>query len=186
MLTRRMLIGLWIAMASVGAYAYFGHRVWLQGLLTAAMTRPGREVGAVVLLLGAVRGFTFVPATMLVLAALPFLPPTSLLALTLAGILISSSCLYFFAGAVGLDRVFESRYPAETARVRDVLTRHEIPIIVGWSFFPVVPTDLICYVCGVMRVNFVTFLLSVTAGEGAICALYIYGGDQLLRWLRLR
>ncbi len=26
----------------------------------------------------------------------------------------------------------------------------------------------------------------VTIGEGAICAIYIYGGDQILRWLGFR
>ena len=70
--------------------------------------------------------------------------------------------------------------------MKALITEHEVPIIIGWSFFPLVPTDLICYVCGVLRVNFVKFIVSVTLGEGAICAVYIYGGDQFLRWLQLR
>ena len=60
------------------------------------------------------------------------------------------------------------------------------PIIIGWSFFPLAPTDLICYVCGVLRVRFWKFLLGVTLGEGAISAIYIYGGDQILWWLGLK
>ena len=51
---------------------------------------------------------------------------------------------------------------------------------------PLVPTDVICYVCGILRVRFWKFLIGVTLGEGAICALYIYGGDQLLRWLAFK
>ena len=42
------------------------------------------------------------------------------------------------------------------------------------------PTDLICYVCGVMRISFRRFLFGVLVGEGAICALYIFAGSTLL------
>jgi len=84
--------------------------------------------------------------------------------------------------------VFESRYPVETARVRDVLSRHEVSVTVGRSFFPVVPPDLIRSVCGAMRLHVPTSLISISvvAGEGATCALYIYGGDQIQRWLQVR
>ena len=72
------------------------------------------------------------------------------------------------------------------ARLTALLERYEMPVIIGWSFFPLVPTDVICYVCGILRVRFWKFLIGVTLGEGAICALYIYGGDQLLRWLAFK
>jgi uncharacterized membrane protein YdjX (TVP38/TMEM64 family) len=72
------------------------------------------------------------------------------------------------------------------ARVRRMLQRHELPIIIGWSFLPFAPTDLICYVCGILRVNFVKFIAGVCLGEGAICGLYIYLGDWALRWLAWR
>jgi hypothetical protein len=38
----------------------------------------------------------------------------------------------------------------------------------------------------VLRVRFWIFLFGVTIGEGAICAIYIFGGDQLLRWVGVR
>src|SRR5690606_39124864 len=95
----------------------------------------------------------------------------------------SSTCLYFFSRTLGFDRVFESRYARQITRIRDVLGRHEVGIIAAWSFFPLAPTDLICYVCGLLRLNFWTFLASVTIGEGAMSAIYIYGGDHLLRWM---
>jgi uncharacterized membrane protein YdjX (TVP38/TMEM64 family) len=64
-----------------------------------------------------------------------------------------------------------------------LLQRHELPVIIGWSFFPLAPTDLICYVCGGLRVNFPKFLLGVLIGEGTICAIYIFLGGEALRWL---
>jgi len=47
-----------------------------------------------------------------------------------------------------------------------------------------VPTDLICYVCGSLRVDIRKLLLGVLVGEGAICAIYIGLGRQLLALLR--
>jgi uncharacterized membrane protein YdjX (TVP38/TMEM64 family) len=70
--------------------------------------------------------------------------------------------------------------------VRGLLARYELPVIIGWSFFPLAPTDLVVYLCGVMRVSVAKCLLGVTIGEGAICALYIFGGDQVLRLLHLK
>lgn len=157
-------------------------RDWLQTALARAGGAGPAAVYGVYLALGAVRGFTLVPSTTLVLAAVPFLPPGPLLALTLAGIVISSTSIYYCAAALRLDERLARQHPEKVARLTDLINRYELPIIVGWSFFPLVPTDLICYVCGVLRVRFWKFLLGVTLGEGAICAIYIYGGDQLLRW----
>jgi uncharacterized membrane protein YdjX (TVP38/TMEM64 family) len=53
-------------------------------------------------------------------------------------------------------------------------------IVTAWSFLPIVPTDLICYVCGVMKIPFGRFMAGVLIGEGAICAIYIFAGHGLL------
>jgi uncharacterized membrane protein YdjX (TVP38/TMEM64 family) len=177
---------LWVATASAALYAYGAHRAWLHDVLTRSVNRPAGPAVAVLVALGALRGFTFVPSTMLVLVALPFVPPGPLLAATAAGIVLSSSVIYGGARFLGLGARFEARHGQALTRLRNWLMRYEVPVVAGWSFFPLVPTDAICYLCGLMRVRFVAFLLSVTAGEGAICAIYIYGGDYLLRWLGLR
>lgn len=138
------------------------------------------------LTLSSLRGFTLVPVTPLVLAGVPFLPPTPLFVLTLTGIAISSTSIYFASGLFRLDERLERSHPHRIAQVRRALERRQLPIIIGWSFLPFAPTDLICYVCGVMKVDFARFLLGVCVGEGAICAMYIYGADGFLRWLQVR
>ena len=55
--------------------------------------------------------------------------------------------------------------------------------MIGWSFFPLAPTDLICYVCGSLGVGVRKMLLGILIGEGTICALYIFLGRQLLSFL---
>jgi uncharacterized membrane protein YdjX (TVP38/TMEM64 family) len=158
-------------------------REWLQGQFSHALAWGPAALYGAYILLGAVRGFTLVPSTTLVLAALPFMPPGPLLVCTLAGIMISSTSIYYFSAALRINERVARKHPEKIARITDLVNRYELPIIIGWSFFPFAPTDLICYVCGVLRVRFWKFLLGVTLGEGAICAIYIYGGDQLLRWI---
>lgn len=139
---------------------------------------------ALYLALGCVRGFTLIPAANLVLLAIPIFPPLPLLALTLVGILISSASLYAFAGSLHLSEYFEQRHAEKVARVRAALARNPTTIVMVWSFFPLAPTDLICYVCGAMRISFRRFMLGVLVGEGAICALYIFAGRGLWNYGR--
>jgi uncharacterized membrane protein YdjX (TVP38/TMEM64 family) len=134
---------------------------------------------AVYLALGCVRGFTLIPAANLVLLAIPIFPPLPLLVLTLVGILVSSASIYAFAGSLHLAEYFETKHAAAVARVRAALARNPTTIVMVWSFFPLAPTDLICYVCGAMRISFRRFMLGVLVGEGAICALYIFAGRGL-------
>jgi len=161
-------------------------RQFLHAQLAGAAAWGPAGLYAALIALGAVRGFTLVPSTTLVLAALPFVPPGPLLACTLIGIAISSSSIYSCSAALRIDERVAKKHPAKMARLTDLVNRYEMPIIIGWSFFPLVPTDLICYVCGVLRVRFWKFLIGVTLGEGAICAIYIYGGDQIMRWIGVK
>jgi uncharacterized membrane protein YdjX (TVP38/TMEM64 family) len=161
-------------------------RAFLQSQLAHAQSWGAAGLYAAYIALGAVRGFTLLPSTTLVLAALPFMRPGPLLACTLVGIMLSSASIYYFSAALRIDERVAKKHPEKIARLTALVNRYEMPIIIGWSFFPLVPTDLICYVCGILRVRFWKFLLGVTLGEGAICAIYIYGGDQILRWIGLR
>jgi uncharacterized membrane protein YdjX (TVP38/TMEM64 family) len=158
-------------------------REWLHGQFSGAVAWGPAALAAVYIALGAVRGFTLVPSTTLVLAALPFMAPGPLLACTVLGIMLSSTSIYYFSAALRINERLAKKHPEQVARITDLVNRYELPIIIGWSFFPLAPTDLICYVCGVLRVRFWKFLVGVTLGEGAICAVYIYGGDHLLRWI---
>ena len=178
---RRGLLGAWMALLAAVLYLHvFGHGAAHQ-TLERLLAAPG-WIGALIYFgLGCLRGFTLIPATTLVLAGVALFPPTPLWLLTLGGIAVSSASIYFFAEALGLDLYFERRHPRELARLRRALARYELPVIIGWSFFPLAPTDLICYVCGALRLEFWRLLLGVMLGEGAICAIYIYGASFLWR-----
>ena len=95
----------WLSVASVALYVYAAHRPWLRAQLDAALNQPPALAAFVVFLLGALRGFTLIPATVLVLAAMPFLSPAPLLVSILAGILCASATIYCGSSALGLAEI---------------------------------------------------------------------------------
>lgn len=183
---RLLLIGLWLAVVGATIYAFLTRREALQHALADASSASFLAGAAVYLVFGCLRGFTLIPSTTLVVAAIPVFPPVPLFLLTLAGILISSSSIYFFAESLHLEEVFAGLHSERMARLRAAMTRYELPVIIGWSFFPLAPTDLICYVCGIYGVRFLKCVVGVAIGEGAICAIYIFFGDWFLRLIHLR
>jgi uncharacterized membrane protein YdjX (TVP38/TMEM64 family) len=185
-LLRRLLVLVWLAVIITALYLFFFHREAIQDRLESATSASMLVGGSAYLLRGCIRGFTLIPSTSLVLLAVAFFPPAPLFALTLAGIVVSSACIYYFAEALGIDNVLQRRHAAQFNRVRTLLVRYELPAIIGWSFFPLAPTDLVVYLCGIMRVSLAKCLVGVAIGEGTICAVYIFGADRLLRLLELK
>ena len=133
------------------------------------------------LLIGCVRGFTLVPSTSLVLLAIPIFPPLPLFVLTLAGILVSSMSIYYFSESLHLNDVFEGKHAARVKKLKEIFQANSMIIIFTWSLFPLVPTDLICYVCGVLRIDFRKFIFAVVLGEGLICGFYIFLGSYVMK-----
>lgn len=176
---RGLRLGIWALFAAAFAFLYYRYSsVWGTGI--GGLAESSLLVAyAIYLLLGAVRGFALIPVTNLVVLAIPIFPPLPLLVLTVVGILISSACIYAFAGSLRLGEYFERKHARHTERVRNALRKNPTAIVTAWSFLPVVPTDLICYACGVMRVPIARLLLGVLIGEGAICAIYIFAGSSL-------
>ena len=119
-------------------------------------------------------GLTFIPSTPFAIAGVFLFSPALAYSLNLLGILTSSTIVYHFAHFLGLHTAFETRYPQQVTRVRGALSKKELPIIIGWSFFPVVPTDLIIYVGSTLSIPLWKCLLGVLIGEGTLNAFYIF------------
>ena len=184
MTLRIFVLVLWLVLLTSALYAYFFHRDAVRGFLLTVSNAPPAWAYMAYLAIGCLRGFTLVPATYVLLVGMLVLPPVPLFALTLAGIVISSAAVYSFADRLQLGRYFERRYAPQVARLRALLARRELPIVMAWSFFPLAPTDVVCYVCGALRVDLKKCLLGVALGEGAICGIYVFLGAQALDWLR--
>lgn len=176
---RRAFIALWLALVAVAFATYFFRRDLVLSWITAAL--EGSPTAAVAfVLIGTFRVFTLVPATVLIIAAIPFFKPWTLVWLMLLCIATSSSICYFFAEVLHLDEGFRRKYPKQIARLTETLQKWELPIIIGWSFMLFLPTDVLCYVCGALRINFPKFLLGVLIGEGTVYAIYIFAADYAM------
>lgn len=175
----------WIALVVCAIYLYLLQRHLIQTQLDRAFYFSLVLGGLIYLIAGCLRGFTLIPSTYLVFVGLPFFRPTPLFLLTIFGILISPASIYWFSKSLRLDEYFERKHKQGVVRVKAILQKNELPAIIGWSFFPFAPTDLICYVCGILKIDFWKFLFGIFIGEGGICAIYIFLGDHVLRFLHV-
>ena len=141
---------------------------------------------AVYLAISIVRGLTLLPSTPLVVAGGLLFPhqPWIVLAISLFGIVASSTMIYCLSELLGIARYFEEKTPHHVSNIR---ARLEHPagflFVVLWAFFPLVPTDAVCYVAGSMRMNFPKFLLAIFSGELILCSIYVFFGGHLAQLL---
>lgn len=165
----------WLVVVGVVLTLYFTHQEALDvEVLRGLVDRNKALVIPIYLIFLSLLGLTFIPSTPFAIGGVLLFSPELAYGLNLVGIITSSTIVYHFARFLGLSTAFETRYPQKTERVREALDRKELPIIVGWSFFPVVPTDLVIYVASTLKVPLWKCLLGVLLGEGALNAFYIF------------
>ena len=171
---RKTFIG-WLVLVGVVLSLYFANREALDVEVIRALVDQNRGVVIpVYLLFLSLLGLTFIPSTPFAIGGVLLFSPELAYLLNLVGIITSSTIVYHFARFLGLGTAFESRYPKQTVKVKEALAHKELPIIIGWSFFPAVPTDLIIYVGSTLNVPLWKCLLGVLLGEGALNAFYIF------------
>ena len=174
---------IWLLAIGSGIYFYVARADIVRDEMLVLSASSTVIAGAVYFVMGCIRGFTLIPVTYLIPFGLLFLSPVVHFLLTIGGIIVSSAGLYYFSERLQLAEYLETRHSSHVTRVRGLLSRQELPIVIGWSLFPLAPTDLICYVCGSLGVDVRKMLIGILIGEGIICALYIFLGRQLLSFL---
>jgi uncharacterized membrane protein YdjX (TVP38/TMEM64 family) len=129
------------------------------------------------------RGLTLLPSTPLILAGTLLFPhqPWLVLAISLFGVVVSSGMIYWLSDAIGIAAYFERRKAHHISKIRSRLEHPTGLLFVGlWAFFPLVPTDVVCYVAGSIRMNFPKFIAAIFVGELILCSIYIFGGSGLV------
>lgn len=128
------------------------------------------------------RAFTFIPHTPLLVAAILVFPPLPLFFANLLGINGTIAIIYFLSRKLHFDRYFDTHYPEQIAKLKRLMHKWEFPVIVFWSFALVLPTDVIVYVCSVLRVKAIKAFVGVSLGEGFISGIYIFAGAAGVNW----
>lgn len=93
-----------------------------------------------------IRGLTFIPLDVIVIAFIPFTNPYILFILTIIGTAITSLIIYYFASYLTLGDHFERKYPKSIGRLHKRFELHELGTVTIWTILPFTPTDIVCYI----------------------------------------
>lgn len=102
------------------------------------------------------------------------------------GIIAGTVLVYSVPSFGAYDQFLEQRYPRQIALVREKMHGpYAFWIVIAWAFFPLVPTDVISYVAGVVRMSYIKLQTAIIIGEIPLVTLYIIAGAEFGEWLTL-
>ncbi len=184
---RKVCLTIWITALAAGLIAYLlAPHLFTPGNIAEALRGFEGRIWIVYIAMSMLRGFTLLPSTPLVLAGTLLFPERALavFVVSLVGIGVSSATIYYLSEHLGFADYFDAHNPRLTASVRRRLEHpFGLVFVAAWAFFPLVPTDLVCYIAGSVRLNFGRFVGAVLAGEAVLCWLYVFGGGWVWRTL---
>ena len=134
------------------------------------------------------RAMLMIPCTPFILAGAISFPQWLLLvfAISLVGIVVGAFLVYSFPSFGSYDEFLESKYPEKIALLKEKMQhRYAYWFVAGWSFFPLVPTDAVCYVAGMAKMPFKKMIAAVLIGEIPLVTFYIFLGAEFGEWLRV-
>lgn len=128
------------------------------------------------------RGLLLVPSTPLILAGMLLFPdnPHAVFAISMTGIIFSALIIYKFSDILGLDDQYA--HNVKSKKIKAMIEKYGFYAVAFWSFFLVLPTDLICYIAGAVRMNIYKFILAVALGEAFIIGIFIYWGKSVFEY----
>lgn len=173
---KKLILLVWLVLIIFCLSYYFIHpERFTVDEITFFLQKFNAQILIVYFTVSVLRGFTMIPSTPFVLAGAIILPEQPLLALfiSLLSISISSTMIYYFSDYLNLGDRIEKVYPVH--KIKHTLNK---PIgvfaIFLWSVFPAMPTDIVCYAAGSVKMNFIKFITAVVLGELLICTFYIF------------
>ncbi|GGX54836.1 TVP38/TMEM64 family protein [Saccharospirillum salsuginis] len=128
------------------------------------------------------RGLLLIPSTPLLFIGIALFPPWLAYALNMIGILASSWLVILAVRHMSLGPRLERkllRHP-KADHIKRQTQKYGLPVVIGWSFFPFAPTDLIVYIGTLVRIRTASMLSGVMIGEAVLNAIYVFGGHRLL------
>ena len=133
--------------------------------------------------LSIVRAFTVVPSTVLIIVGTLLFPgrPVFVMVSSLGGVVVSALLIYYFFEFLGLRELFERRHAERVRWLERQMNAKGFWLVVGWSAFPFVPTDVICYVAGTLRMQVVKFACGVGLGELPVVMFYVWATGELVQ-----
>jgi uncharacterized membrane protein YdjX (TVP38/TMEM64 family) len=134
------------------------------------------------------RSVLMIPCTPFVLAGAISFPqwPLLVLAISLAGIVVGALLVYSFPSFGSYDEFLEEKYPEKISLLKEKMHgKYAFFIVAGWSFFPLVPTDAVCYVAGMVKMSYKKMITALLVGELPLVSIYVFLGAEFGDWLRV-
>jgi uncharacterized membrane protein YdjX (TVP38/TMEM64 family) len=184
---KKTIIGLWFVFILSCLIAYVYDPAWFSPKNIADfLSNYQGQVLLLYLLVSIIRGFSLLPSTPFVIAGTLLFPDKSWIVfwVSILGITTSSSLIYFFSDFLGFTDFFKKRFPKKIQQIKTILEKpYGVFFIFFWSVFPFVPTDLISYVAGSMKLNFWKFIIPLFLGECLLVGSIVCMGSFFLEWL---
>ncbi|MDP6136980.1 MAG: VTT domain-containing protein [Arenicellales bacterium] len=134
------------------------------------------------------RSMLLIPCTPFVLAGAISFPQQLFLVwlISMVGIVVGAFLVYSFPSFGNYDEHLEEKYPEKIAVLKEKMHgKYAFAFIIGWSFFPLVPTDAVCYVAGMAKMSFKNMISALLIGEFPLVTAYIFLGAEIGEWLRV-
>jgi uncharacterized membrane protein YdjX (TVP38/TMEM64 family) len=180
----RVSQGVWIAICLIiGIMLLFNPSMLTPDKIQGVVTNYGSTALFIYISISMFRGFFLIPSTPFVLAGVAMYPenPIMVISISMAGILFSATLLYFFSQRLGFSLFLERKYPSAIKSTGELLSGNwATTFIAAWSVFPFVPTDVICYVAGMIKMPYHKMLLGLFIGEFVLISAYVYLGKGLI------
>jgi uncharacterized membrane protein YdjX (TVP38/TMEM64 family) len=187
LIAKRVFLFIWmgIVIGCISSYLY-EPQFFTPGHIAEFLLHFENEILLLYIGISIVRGFTLLPCTPLIIAGTIIYPnnPFLVMLVSMCGILLSSSMIYYFSEMLGFSEFFERKRPQYTQNIRSQLERPwGILFVFLWAFFPLVPTDAVCYVAGTIKMTFWKFIAAVFIGELILCSFYVFSGHYIWQLL---
>ncbi|MBM77205.1 MAG: hypothetical protein CL846_01865 [Crocinitomicaceae bacterium] len=150
--------------------------------LTNLLDNNRNLVFIVYLIISLIRSIFFLPSTIFVIMGIALYPnnPQLVLTISMLGIILGACWIYFSAGILKIEEVFSKKVQNKIQKTEISMNKYGLWIVLFWSFFPAVPTDLISYIAGYSKMNFLKFISALFIGELILVSIYIWTGMGLL------
>ena len=178
----------WLCLVAIVLVSLLIFPDWLsRDSISELLNNFGTMAMTVYIVLSLMRSLLMIPCTPFVLAGAISFPqwPLIVFVISFTGIVLGAFLVYSFPSFGNYDEFLEEKYPAKIAALKEKMQgKYAFAIVAGWSFFPLVPTDVICYVAGIAKMSFKKMVMALLIGEIPLVTTYIFLGVEIGEWLR--
>jgi uncharacterized membrane protein YdjX (TVP38/TMEM64 family) len=182
-INKKIIIYAWVLLllSVFVAYLYFPKIVNLENILSMISSNYIVAISVFTIFVF-LRGFTLISPLIVTMVSLLFFSPLEVFLINTLGIVVSSFLIYEVSDYLGFNDYFEDNHKDKVEKIRKSFEKKEIPIMIGWSFFPFFPTDVLVYVAASLKVSLWRCLVGIFIGTALINFISIYLAGRLVQY----